>query len=206
MTRARNFADFAKMLLIAGFASVPSIASANPLVFDPVSATLPLFLETFFFAFSLKAFGFRPLPVFLTWFFVTSTTWYLLIGFPLGSFAAILAGSAFTTEEGGIIYLAAAIFLELGISLIETLILLLAARMRFFRRPDTANVQPFFGIVFKIAIIGNLVSMVSALPETLEHDYSCIFYLIIIPAIYLAKYLTRAVSGLNTAPKSDTSA
>ena len=155
-------------MALATMLAVPSLVAADPIGIDPIGASLPLALESLFFALTLRAFGFRPLVLLIGWFLVTFATWFLLVGLPLGPFVAMLAGSAISGEEGNLIYLAAAIGIEMVVCLIEALILLLAGRISLLRRPESASLPPSFAKLFKIAILGNLVSVVAGLPEMLE--------------------------------------
>lgn len=191
MSRTSGNALFFKRMLFASFLAIPALASANPIGFDPIAAMPPLLLETFFFAVALRAFGFRSIPVFLIWLAVTSVTWIGLVGFPLGTFAAILAGSAINAEEGKIVFLAGVAGLEMAISVIEALVILLAGRFKFLRRPDTAIIQPGFVKVFQVAILGNLVSMAAGLTEIIESGSGWLCYLAIVPALLLARRITR---------------
>ena len=181
-------------MALATMLAVPSLVAADPIGIDPIGASLPLALESLFFALTLRAFGFRPLVLLIGWFLVTFATWFLLVGLPLGPFVAMLAGSAISGEEGNLIYLAAAIGIEMVVCLIEALILLLAGRISLLRRPESASLPPSFAKLFKIAILGNLVSVVAGLPEMLESKAAWLCYLAIFPAIFLAGKITGPAS------------
>ncbi|MDD3147019.1 MAG: hypothetical protein PHD82_06940 [Candidatus Riflebacteria bacterium] len=191
MSRTTRPSVFFKFMLFAGLTAIPALAHADPIGLDPEAAIPALLLETFFFAIALRAFGFRSLPVFLLWFGGTYVTWAGLIGFPLGTFAAILVGSSLSAEGGNILYLGAVTGLELAVSGIEALLILMAGRFNFLRQADAAIIKPGFVKVLQIAILGNLVSIAAGLTEVIESEYAWLCYLAVVPALFLARHITR---------------
>ena len=182
------------------FAFWPTIAAANPIAFDPVSAVAPLILESLFFALALKPFGFRGPLILIVWFVVTSMTWFSFIGIPLGTFAVMLAGNAASSgHSSALLYIAYIILAELLISIAEAAILIFAGELTLLRVAGKTTVKPAFAIIFKIAVLGNLVSITAGAATLIESSAGLLLFLVIAPLLMLANQLTSNLSKVEKA-------
>ncbi|MBU1109717.1 MAG: hypothetical protein KKB51_23755 [Candidatus Riflebacteria bacterium] len=185
------------------FAFWPAIAAANPIGFDPVSAIASLLLESLFFALALKAFGFRGSLILIVWFVVTSMTWFSFIGAPLGTFAAIVTGDVVASGDlSAMLYVAYVVLTELVVCIVEAVILLFAGKLKLFRVAEKATVKPAFAIIFKIAVLGNLVSVLAGAATLIESSAGLLLFLGIAPLLMLANHLTLNLSKAERAGAS----
>ncbi len=184
--------QFKKWQLTTGLILLPTTLFANPTVVDPISALGGLFFETLYFSLILRFLGFRSYLVFPLWLIATTLTWSILIGMPLGALVAMLSEKGITEKNGGLIFLAGAVIMELAVCFIESKLIMFATEFKLFCRREQAAAAASFPLVLKLTLIGNMVSVAAGLIEVTKSDYSIIGLLAILPAYLFARLIIKA--------------